>query len=160
MSKPIKEFIFSDFFPYQVRVYYTSISSKVREAYATSHGLSVHEWRVLVVLNEHKHVTAKDVVKYSSMAKVNVSRGVADLEKRKYLERHEDPTDRRSVLLNLTPKGKKAMTELIPIVRDVEKQALDGLSQDERETLIRLMEKVRLNAEGIKLHSSEQITRK
>ena len=102
----------------------------------------------------------KDVVKYSSMAKVNVSRGVADLEKRKYLERHEDPTDRRSVLLNLTPKGKKAMTELIPIVRDVEKQALDGLSQDERETLIRLMEKVRLNAEGIKLHSSEQITRK
>ena len=155
MSKQVEEFSFSNFFPYQVRIYYMSITSKVREAYALSHGLSVNEWRVLVVLNEHKHVTAKDVVKHSSMAKVNVSRGVADLEKRKYIERHVDPTDRRSVLLCLTPKGKKAMTELVPIVREVEKQALEGLSEEERDTLVRLMDKVRLNAEAIKVEGSE-----
>lgn len=156
MSKPTEEFIFNNFFPYQVRIYYTCISSKVREAYAISHGLSVNEWRVLVVLNEHRHVTAKDVVQHSSMAKVNVSRGVSDLEKRKYIERHEDPTDRRSVLLSLTAKGKKAMNELIPIVREVEKQALDGLSDDERKTLVSLMQKVSLNAQAIKVDTFVQ----
>ena len=150
MSKQVEEFSFSNFFPYQVRIYYMSVTSKVREAYALSHGLSVNEWRVLVVVNELKHVTAKDVVNNSSMAKVNVSRGVSGLEKRKYIERHEDPTDRRSVLLCMTSKGKKAMAELVPIVREVEKKALDGLSEDERETLVHLMEKVRLNADAIK----------
>ena len=156
MSKQTEALIFSEFFPYQVRVYYASVSSKVREAYVLSHGLSVNEWRVLVVLNEHRHVTAKDVVQHSSMAKVNVSRGVSDLEKRKFVQRHDDPTDRRSVLLSLTPKGKKAMTELIPIVREVERQALNGLSEEEHETLVRLMEKVRLNAEAIKVDSFVQ----
>ncbi|RVU85629.1 MarR family transcriptional regulator [Leucothrix sargassi] len=155
MSKQVDEFSFSSFFPYQVRVFYMAVTNKVRETYATSHGLSVNEWRVMVVLNEHKYVTAKDVVKYSSITKVNVSRGVSDLEKRGYIERHADPIDRRAVLLCLTAKGKKAMAQLVPRVLEVERQALEGLTESERDTLVRLMEKVRLNADAIKLDNSE-----
>lgn len=154
MANDIEEFSLSDFFPYKVRVFYTAISNKIKEGYSMSHNLSSNEWRVMVVLNQYKHVTAKDVVNYSSIGKVNVSRGVADLEKRKFIEKHVDPTDRRSVLLCLTNKGKKVMSQLIPTVLDIEKQALTGLSQDEQATLLKLMDKVRRNADAITLDNS------
>ena len=44
------DFDLTSFFPYQVRVYYRSVSESVTAIYETLFGLSVSEWRTMAVL--------------------------------------------------------------------------------------------------------------
>jgi len=141
-----KDFVLNKFFPYKVRTFYRAVSDAVKNVYVERFGLGIFEWRTMAVLNEYEPLPAKEIVARSSLDKVNVSRAIAGLQKSKLLERHIDPTDRRRVLLRLTPKGKKTMKEVVPLVLEVEKQVLCGLSQEEREQLLSLMAKVERNA--------------
>jgi DNA-binding MarR family transcriptional regulator len=145
-SEPHSDFQLTDYFPYKVRIFYRDVSAAVREVYTQSFGLSVSEWRTMSVLFSFEPLSAKQIVARSSMDKVKVSRAITGLQKRKYLERHIDPSDRRRVLLRLTRSGREVMRQLIPQVLEVEKQLLEGLSEDECDTLLKLMQKVSANA--------------
>lgn len=137
------------YFPYMVRLLYRDVTHSVSSVYTTIFGLNVNEWRTMAVLNNFEPLSAKEIVARSSMDKVNVSRAVAGLQDSGLLERHIDPADRRRVLLRLSRDGKQMMRELIPLILDVEKQLLEGLSDEERRTLIGLMAKVGENARAI-----------
>ncbi|MBL4613492.1 MAG: winged helix-turn-helix transcriptional regulator [Magnetovibrio sp.] len=149
------EFQLATYFPYMVRIFYRDVSQTVKDVYTTIFGLSVSEWRTMSVLNDFEPLSAKEIVSRSSMDKVNVSRSISSLQRRKYLERHIDPADRRRVLLRLTRQGKQVMIELIPLVQEIERDLLKGLSAVERETLVKLMRKVSLNAHAIQPPTSD-----
>jgi len=142
-------FALADFFPYLVRLFYRDVSLSVRAAYEPAHGLSAAEWRTMAVLNEYEPLSAKEIVARSSMDKVNVSRAVAGLQRAGLLDRHVDPTDRRRVLLRLTPQGRRVLRALIPSVLAVERQLLAGLDETEQATLKTLMARVRDNARAL-----------
>ena len=148
-----KGFQLQSFFPYQVRIFYLAISQSVSDIYFSRYGLSVSEWRTMAVLGNHQPLTASDVVERSSIDKVQVSRAIQGLLKRELLERNPDADDRRRVNLQLTPKGQRIFEDLIPRVRAREQQLLNCLDQQEQETLVKLMKKVRLNAEQINLEA-------
>lgn len=143
------DFQLATYFPYRVRLYYRDVSQTVKDVYTMGFNLSVSEWRTMSVLNDYMPLSSKEIVARSSMDKVNVSRAISSLQKRKYLERHIDPADRRRVRLHLTRQGKKVMRDLIPLVKEVEQNLLKGLSPEEQETLLALMQKVRTNAQAI-----------
>ncbi len=155
---PEEQFQLSSYFPYMVRCFYLDVSQSVKDVYSTLYNLKVSEWRTMAVLNDYEPLSAKEIVARSSMDKVNVSRSIASLQQSKLLERHIDPTDRRRVLLRLTRQGKQAMRELVPLVLGVEKQLLNGLTEDEQKTLISLMQKIRSNASNIEPPSGSTAT--
>ncbi|KLN59758.1 hypothetical protein WH96_15325 [Kiloniella spongiae] len=136
-----------DFFPYKVRVFYRSVSQSVAEVYTKSKGLTVYQWRVMVVLGNSQPLSASEVVDYSSLDKVQVSRAIKGLLEREFIERHVDEIDKRKVNLLLTEKGSDTLQELIPLVLKREQEILDGLSKDEKETLENLMGRVLKNAD-------------
>ncbi len=148
-SKEESSLKLSTFFPYLVRLFYRDVSQSITDVYATAYDLAVTEWRTMVVLNDFQPLSAKDIVSRSSMDKVNVSRAVTSLQKKKLLERHIDPTDRRRSLLRLTKKGRLVFVKLVPHVRRVEEQLLNGLTPEERQILFNLMQRVRSNAATI-----------
>lgn len=71
------------------------------------------------------------------------------------LQRWVDPRDRRRVTLRLTDQGLRVFADLMPRVRALEQQLLGCLSEDERQTLKTLMNKVRVQAEGINASSRQ-----
>jgi len=144
------DFRLGTFFPYLVRMFYRDVSLSVRAVYAPAHGLTAAEWRTMAVLNEYEPLSAKQIVARSSMDKVNVSRAVAGLEKAGRLARHVDPTDRRRVLLRLTPRGRAVLRDVVPRVLEVERRLLEGFTDAERETLAGLMQRVRDNAAALR----------
>jgi DNA-binding MarR family transcriptional regulator len=143
------DFELSSFFPYLVRIYYRAVSQSVSSIYSTLYGLSVSEWRTMAVLGPHQPLSASEIVERSSMDKVNVSRAIAGLRKKGFLGRGVNADDRRRVVLWLTENGNDVFQTLVPLIRELEAKLLDGLSEDEQATLIRLMEKVRNNAAAV-----------
>ncbi len=141
------EFNLTEFFPYLVRIFYRSVSSSVSDLYGSLFGLSVSEWRTMAVLGPHGTLSASEIVERSSMDKVNVSRAIKKLQKTGYLKRDIDGNDKRKAVLRLTDEGRKIHLALIPMVKELEQNLLEGLSHDEIEQLKSLMEKVRHNAE-------------
>ena len=138
-----------DFFPYLVRVYYRAVSDAVTNVYATRFGLSVSEWRTMAVLGPANALSASEIVEQSSMDKVTVSRAIKGLQAHKFLKRDVDNTDKRRAVLKLTQAGIDAFGELVPLVKQVEKDCLQGLTPEEQETLISLMHRVRQNADNL-----------
>lgn len=68
--------------------------------------------------------------------------GVVDRLVHKELVRREtNPSDRRARNLFVTEKGTQALTEIRPIVKDVQSILLEGLDADERRQFISLLQK-------------------
>ncbi len=137
------------FFPYLVRVYYKSVSQSVHHVYSREMGLTVSEWRTMAVLGPDRTLSAMEIVRESSMDKVNVSRAVAGLKTKELIIQSIDSKDRRKSVLRLSRKGCDGYSRLIPNILEMESKLLDGLSEAEVATLLRLMEKVRSNAERV-----------
>ncbi|MTI08999.1 MarR family winged helix-turn-helix transcriptional regulator [Curvivirga aplysinae] len=142
-------FDLQSFFPYRARMFYWAASQAIKDVYAKEFGLSVNEWRTMANLHDFRPLSAKEIVERSSIGKVDVSRAITSLQEKDLLERHIDPTDRRRVLLCLTNKGKKMMNELLPLLREREKEILSGLNQEEYETLLQLMSKVEVSSKEV-----------
>ncbi len=148
-SRPAAAFDLASFFPYIVRVYYQAVSNSVANIYGPRFGLTVSEWRTMVVLGPQQALSAGEIVARSSMDKVAVSRAIKRLRDSGLLKRDIDGDDRRRAVLRLTDKGRAVFDSLVPLVLQLEADLLDGSSDDERETLLRLMDRVRRNAEAL-----------
>jgi len=64
------------------------------------------------------------------------------LERRGWIERRPNPSDRRSVLVSITEAGRATTDQLLPGVRVVEREAMATLTPRERDQLLRLLAKV------------------
>ncbi len=137
------------FFPYQVRAFYRAVSDAVAVAYSSKYGLTASEWRTMAILGPEKSLTAGEIVARSTMDKVNVSRAVKGLQAHGFLIRNIDDNDKRRSLLKLTENGATVFLELIPAVKLVEQDCLNGLNSNERDILCSLMLRVQQNAEKI-----------
>ncbi len=76
------------------------------------------------------------------MDKVAVSRAVARLLQRGFLQRATHGDDRRRSVLSLSARGFEVYDEIAPMVLESEQQLLAGLNPDEREQLDALLLKL------------------
>jgi DNA-binding MarR family transcriptional regulator len=89
-------------------------------------GTSVYQVGILAAVEEgarHLHQVAHTTGHHVSGA----SRLVDKLVNDGLLERHPDPTDRRAVLLALTPRGEERLAQARQVVGRAVRQALDGM---------------------------------
>ena len=80
------------------------------------------------------------------LAKGTLTGMLTTLEKRSLVERERVEADRRRVMVQLTDKGEALIAELFPKFNAFEGTMSAGLSEDEKETLARLLRRVITNA--------------
>jgi DNA-binding MarR family transcriptional regulator len=76
------------------------------------------------------------------MDKVQVSRAVASLVRRRRVQKTMDGTDGRVTRLALTTRGKAIHDEIVPQALELEEKFLSGLDTRERAVFDRLIEKL------------------
>ncbi len=108
-----QSFKLEKFIPYRLMVAAETVSMGFSVTYKEQFGMSRPEWRVLASLAQLQRATAKDIAAHSSMHKTKVSRAVFELEKRKWLLRKLDETDRRMEHLSLTKAGVAVHAKLV-----------------------------------------------
>ena len=138
-----------EFVPYRLSVLSNRVSGAIARQYTERFGLTMAEWRVMAVLGSSPGLPARDLVERTGMDKVQVSRAVAALVKRKRIARRADTADRRVMRLALTPKGEAVYAEIVPMARKLEAAFLSSLDEGERATLDRLLKRLSQQAERL-----------
>jgi DNA-binding MarR family transcriptional regulator len=127
------------FLPYRLSVLSNRISQDIANLYGERFGLNVTEWRILAVLGRYPDLSATEVAERTAMDKVAVSRAVTSLLASGRLKRRLHGKDRRRSVLRLSAKGYRVYDEVAPLALDYERRLLEGLREDERAALDRLL---------------------
>jgi DNA-binding MarR family transcriptional regulator len=98
-------------------------------------GLTALQYTALTVLERHPDLTAAHLARYSFVKSQSMADMVTVLLDRGLIERHRDPSDRRRLVIALTPAGQQLLDELRPQVAAVERRMLSPLSPAEAESL-------------------------
>ena len=131
-----------DFLPYRLSVLSNRTSDAIAREYSKRFSLSVTEWRVMAVLGRYPGLSANQVAQRTAMDKVAVSRAVAKLLDTGRLLREFDEDDRRRSVLRLSETGYAVYDEVVPLAVGYEKLILDEMTQDERDLLFRLLDRL------------------
>lgn len=137
-----KELILEKFLPYRLAILSHSVSHSIATVYDKRFGLTIPEWRVIVVLGRYPGLSAVEVAERTLMDKVAVSRAVTRLIRNGRVDREFADADRRRSILNLSEKGREVLDEISPLALDIEATLLEGLSNDEIATLNSLMDRL------------------
>ena len=102
---------------------------------------------LLFLANNPQWDTARDIVEHRHLAKSHVSAGIDRLETRGYLERFPLPGNRKVLHLRLLPPAEPAVERGRALQRQYGQLLLDGLSEEERLQLRRLLDRVAENVD-------------
>ena len=108
------------------------------------------EWRLMAILAEYPGISADDVCQHTQIEKSVMSRAVAKLLGRHFLQRSFDEDDRRRSSLQLSEIGLSVYDEVMPVAKSFETRLLEALNKTEQQALESLLEKLQAKASDIK----------
>lgn len=123
---------------YLVNIYREPLLKKVEEDL----GLKRPEWTVLLCLSMHNGMIAKDISTLTGQPRNSISRAIISLENQGLLRRHPNEEDKRRILLQITKKGIKKFTQIVPSFEMREKQMVLSLTDKEQDQLYGLLDKL------------------
>jgi DNA-binding MarR family transcriptional regulator len=110
--------------------------------------LSFSQWTTLVALHDGRITTAGDLAHNICHDAGSLTRLVDAMVRRGLVSRNRSESDRRVVTLALTPRGRDLVEALAPRVMNYWNSLLAGFSHAEVDTLINLLTRLVLVAEG------------
>jgi DNA-binding MarR family transcriptional regulator len=113
------------------------------------HGLSLHQWRILLTLAHHPGATAVEIIARWALQPMSVSRAVRELEQRGLIVRRIESRDRRSQKLFLTRRGQRVYDAVIPDANVRYHDIVDCLPPAERARLARALVALISNAKQL-----------
>ena len=130
------------FLPYRLSILTNKISASIADTYRGKFGLSITEWRIMAVLGEYPKISADEVSIKTQIEKSILSRAIAKLLLRKFIEREFSETDRRRSILTLTASGMSVYDEVVPLALQYESQLLKCFRGSEYEQFSKLLERL------------------
>jgi DNA-binding MarR family transcriptional regulator len=124
-----------DYLPYLANRVGNIIADQFGASALSPHGLSIAMWRVMAVLAANGGQRQIDLADLTSIDSSTLSRMVTRLVRMRLVTRTRSTKSNREVAVELSPKGKALVAELIPIARDYEAVAIAGLSREELDVL-------------------------
>jgi len=113
-------------------------------------GLELFEYDVLSALRRQGRpyaLPATRLARATGLSSGAMTNRVDILEDRGLVRRRQDQSDRRGVVVSLTPRGKRVIDQAIGRRLEAAEEGLTGITAVERQELARLLRKVRLTAE-------------
>lgn len=123
------------------------VASDVLEAieqFLAGHGMSQGRFTVLMLLNRNPDEPASpsDLAARSGVTRATMTGLLDGLEREKLVKRDADRTDRRMLLVELTPRGRKTLDGMLPEYYQRIASLMGHLSNGEKHELVELLGKV------------------
>lgn len=131
-----------------VKRVYLSASQRVDEL-LKQHNLARSQFQVLYFVDRAGELAGRELLEKLQVEPATLTGVVDTLEAKGWLQRLEDPADRRAKRLQLTSAGKKLLNKLPnPPAAEVEARMLAGLSAGDKITVKQVLEKMLTNLES------------
>ena len=114
--------------------------SVIYEDYARKSGISYNSLYILNAIQQTENCTQKLICEKTLLPKQTVNNVVTAFYKSGYIELLEWPENRRIKTIHLTEKGRQYAETLIPHIHQADRAAMESLTKEEQDTLLRLME--------------------
>ena len=108
-------------------------------------GLAPSHGDILFLLLKSEKLTMKELAERINKDKSTITALVNKLMKQGYVEKERDIEDNRIVFVTLTEKGKQLKPMFDAISEDLISRVYKNISQNEREELIKILEKIKNN---------------
>ncbi|AMM25329.1 MarR family winged helix-turn-helix transcriptional regulator [Variovorax sp. PAMC 28711] len=141
LSERLDSQVLEELVGYNARRAYSMISEVFAERMAP-YGLKQVDFSVLSLLAHNPGATSRQLCSTLGMLPPNLVSLIASMDSRGLIERRPHPHDGRAVGLHLTPAGNTLVREAEQAVTQLELDASARLSARERESLIRLLQKI------------------
>jgi len=122
------------------RLYRRAFNARTRDS-----GITALQWRLITYLRRHEGIRQGPLAELIEVEPITLSRMIDRLAEAGLVERRADPADRRAWRLHLTPRANELLSGIRQIAETLTDEAAEGLSEDERDQLIALVERVRSN---------------
>lgn len=119
--------------------------SRTFDKYARENGLTRARWTLLWTLKKRPGLKQNELAELFEIAPISLSRQVDSLEAEGLLERRRDPDDRRCFRLFLLPAADNIVAVLQSLSITLREQALEGLSRQEIDQFMTLLNRIRTN---------------
>ena len=108
-------------------------------------GLTRSQWYVLACLLRSDGIQQKALAEQMDITAISLTGLLDRLERDGWVERRNDPTDRRAKQVYLSAKVEPVLASISKIGREVRSDALKGISEQEQTQLMALLQKMRSN---------------
>lgn len=135
-----------DLVGYNLKRAYIVMQSDFRSALGPN-GLSARVFSALSLVTQFPNITQSALARKLGIERSGLVAIIDELEKRTYLERRLVPGDRRVQALVATKAGEAACRDALVAVRGHEAALLSNLTDDEKQTLVDLLKKIRSRGE-------------
>ncbi|MCK0149734.1 MarR family transcriptional regulator [Marivita sp. S6314] len=125
--------------PYLLNQAAEKTSLEFQKYYRLKYGMLRTEWRVLFHLGRYGALTAKAICDRAGLHKTKVSRAVAALETRRFIQRNRMEQDRRQEVLTLTRAGENAFDDLVAEAARYNTRLMQNFSAEDAETVRRIL---------------------
>jgi DNA-binding MarR family transcriptional regulator len=109
--------------------------SKVLQSRISAHGVTIGQWYFLRVLWEEDGLTQRELSQRVGMMEPTTVTALNGMEKRGYVKRVRNATDRRKVNIFLTEKGRALRARLLPHAADVNRIAAKSVTPQDIERI-------------------------
>ncbi len=127
---------------------------RVMNAHFAAHNITQGRFLVMMLLLEKqggcpRPTTPAGLADHASVSRATITGLLDTLERDGFVSRQPDPTDRRQMSVHLTPKGQEFMHDFLPAHFRLITQLMGNLSENEQQTLSRLLTKVSMQAASL-----------
>lgn len=110
--------------------------------------LTVSQFGVLEVLHHLGPLNQRSIGEKLLKSGGNITMVIDNLERCGHVKRKKDPSDRRAVLIHLTPSGEKFIADFFPKHLERIKEEFSVFTEDEKKTLADLCKKLGTQEKG------------
>ncbi len=119
------------------------------EQRAAALGLTLPQCRVLIYLANNEGISQAQLAEMTDIEPMTLVRSLDFLESQDWLERRNDPTDRRARRLYLKAPGRPRVAEIWNLVQLTQREAFAGIPKKQADIMIEMLEKVRSNISSL-----------
>ncbi|RZL18083.1 MAG: MarR family transcriptional regulator [Pedobacter sp.] len=121
------------------RTYHQFAQKQVKKA---GHSITIDQWLLLKNIHEHPHITQNELARTVFKDNASVTRIIQGLVIAGYVDRSAHATDRRRVILELTPSGVAITEEVNQIALKNRAKALQNISTAHVEQMKQTLENI------------------
>ena len=107
--------------------------------------ITINQILLMIQIDRKPEISLVELAELLFKDVASITRMTELLVKEDFVERKENKDDRRKKDLKITPKGKKLLDLAIPVILQNRETAQKNITQEERDTLYNILNKIILN---------------